>query len=317
MVAKSILVLFFLCWNVGIGQVQFQLQRITPCDSLAYIEKEIYFLEDAEGDESYSNIESDTVTLPHPGKYIVKRVTEPELEDYIINLTEGLTIETSNDPKIMLRSPWTMHPDFIYYICGKPGDGYQEDFYPDGKIKIRGTFKDGAIVDSLAEYYPNGSRKRNIIYNNNGAHITTYNNLNKKESYYWSAKRGYMGYRSRRRTVYFEDGNINFVISDIDHIIKEEEYYPNRYLKTKQKKNKRIEYFNSGNIKTIYSWKTIKKFRNINREENVNNYNYFFKISIKSYDEKGSLVNKECQEESSKNYPQPSIAYKDQNLWSK
>lgn len=308
MVLKSIIILLFLCCNVGNGQVQFQLQRITPCDSQPYVEKETYFLTDAtDAEKSYSNLGSDLITLPYPGKYIVNRVTEPDLQDYIVDLKEGLTIETCHDPKIMLRVPWIVDPDFIYLVCGTPCQGYQEDFYSDGKIKIRGTFKDGFIADSLVEYHSNGKMQRETRKQKDGIHTSRYDNLGRKTNYFWSARRGYMVYSDRREITYFPNEKINLDISDIKHVIKIEGYYPNGNLKIKQTENKRIEYFESGSVKVIYSWETSKEFDGI--IDNENRYYYTFQIKLKNYDEKGKLINEEYKEEESDLYPQPSIAY--------
>ncbi|RWW99551.1 hypothetical protein EPI11_11400 [Flavobacterium cerinum] len=309
MIVRSILLLLLFCCNVGNGQVQFQLQRITPCDSLPYIEKETYFLIDATGVEveSFSNMDSDVITLPRPGKYIVQRVTEPGLEYYTIELKEGLTIETCYDPKIMFRQPWIVDSDFVYFVCGKPAYGYQEDFYPDGKIKIRGTFKDGFVTDSLVEYYSNGKLQRKVRYKKDGVHTDRYDSLGKKTSYFWSARRGYMVYGGWREIIYFSNEKINLDISEIGHIVKIEGYYPNGNLKIKQTKKKRIEYYESGNIKTIYSWKANKEFDNTIDNESI--YYYTFQIQVKNYDEKGRLINEEYKEEDGNSYPQPSIAY--------
>lgn len=305
---KSLILLLFLCCNIGNGQVQFQLQRITPCNSQPYIEKETYFLRDAtDTEKSYSNFESDVITLPYPGKYIVQRVTEPDLQDYIVELKEGLTIETCHDPKIMFRLPWIVDPYFVYLVCGIPCQGYQEDFYPDGKIKIRGTFKDGFVADSLVEYHPNGKMQRVTREQKDGIHTSRYDNLGRKTNYFWSATRGYMVYGGWREIVYFSNEKINLDISDIGHIVKIEGYYPNGNLKIKQTKKRRIEYYESGNVKTVYSWKASKEFGGIRDNENI--YYYTFQIKVKNYDEKGRLVNKENKEEEGNSYPQPSIAY--------
>lgn len=305
---KSLILLLFLCCNIGNGQVQFQLQRITPCNSQPYVEKETYFLRDTtDNDKSYSNFESDVITLPYPGKYIVQRVTEPDLKDYIVELKEGLTIETCYDPKIMFRKPWVVDSDFVYFVCGMLCQGYQEDFYPDGKIKIRGTFKDGFVTDSLVEYYSNGKIQRETRNQRDGIHTNRYDNLGRKTNYFWSARRGYMVYGGWREIIYFSNEKINLDISDIGHIVKIEGYYPNGNLKIKQTKKKRIEYYESGNIKTIYCWKANKEFDNTIDNESI--YYYTFQIKVKNYDEKGKLINEEYKEEDGNSYPQPSIAY--------
>lgn len=315
MIVRSILLLLLFCCNIGNGQVQFQLQRITPCDSLPYIEKETYFLTDATGVEveSFSNMDSDIITLPRPGKYIIQRVTEPDLKDYMVELKEGLTIETCYDPKIMFRLPWIVDPNFVYYVCGKPAYGYQEDFYPDGKIRIRGTFNDGFIVGSLDEYHPNGKLQRSVRYKKDGVHTDRYDSLGKKISYYWSTGRSYMVYNSQRKIVYFSDESINFEISDINRVTKIKDYYQNGHLKIKQTKNKRIEYYESGSIKTAYYWKTNKKLDRV-IDNNEKEYTYTFQITIKNYDESGKLIDEEYDDE--KGYlPQPLIAYKDEKLF--
>jgi len=305
-------ILTLLCLQPLYSQsVQFQIQRTNPCNPTPVIEKETYFIIDTTDGAwtDYSNIDSDVITLPKPGKYIVLRGTEPDIENYTIDLKAGLTIETIHDPKIMLRLPSTLDANFVYETCGKLSEGYQEEFYPDGRIKIRGTFKEGFIKDSVAEYFSNGKRKYQCQYKKKEVLTTRYDSINGKTSIYWSQRGSFMIYHSHSSTVFFPNQTVNWIRSDIKNIITIREYYPDGTLKLKQTKNRRTEYYTNGKPKINYEWrrKTAGSYFDGKR--------YNFRITTRTYTEAGILLSTETKvDKINSHYKQPEIAYSDKHL---
>jgi antitoxin component YwqK of YwqJK toxin-antitoxin module len=309
---KLLSYLLFLFTAASQGQsVQFQIQRINPCSTVPVIEKEFYSLTDTVGGvwQDYSNFNSTIVTLPKPGKYILYRYSEAESQPYLVDLKEGLTIETIHDPKIMLRLPSTLDANFVYETCGKLSEGYQEEFYPDGRIKIRGNFKEGFIKDSVAEYFSNGKRKYQCQYKKKEVLTTRYDSINGKTSIYWSQRGSFMIYHSHSSTVFFPNQTVNWIRSDIKNITTIREYYPDGTLKLKQTKNRRIEYYANGKPKINYEWrrKTAGSYLDGKR--------YNFRITTRTYTEAGILLSTETKvDKSNSHYKQPEIAYSDKHL---
>lgn len=286
------------------AQVQFQIRRINPCNTESQPEREQYYLSDSiYCDVVYDNLDSEIITLPKTGKYYVTRISEPEVEPYQVELDEGLTVETVKDPRIMERYINVIEPYYEYQVCGNAANGYHEDFYNDGKLKIRGTFKQGFVKDSIAIYYPNGQLEIKTEYKRDGVHTVSYDTCGIKLNYYWSEKGSYMIYRSRRFIKYYTDGSIKSNISDINNIVKIKQYYPDGKLQVMQNKKSRQEYYKSGVLKKKYIWKS-----------KVDNGEFIINIKVKEYDEDGICIGEYIDEDYS-NYPQPTFAFQDNDLW--
>lgn len=236
-------------------QIRFQIKRISPCDSVGKIDSVWYYLSDSLGSTYHS--ESGTVTLPKIGVYNVHFWTYRDLAFPSINILDtGLLIYSFYEPKIVLRS-YGMHPRFVYESCGKLINGYDEDYYSNGNIRIRGNFQEGKPKDSLVMFYTNGFIKKRLTYLPKEVFIEEYDSLsnlikvshNSNKSYYLT---------DYTTTEYYSNGKIRLKESNIDKLVKIEEYYPNGKVKIIQTKKERIEYHENGNKEIVYTWKSGK-----------------------------------------------------------
>lgn len=298
----SIILMLFGVFNFLHAQsVEFQLQRLSPCDSLPIPEDQHYFLTDVPykvTDETYDNSGSNVVIVPKPGKYLLHRYTEPDIKPYEIELKLGRNVETVYDSKIIFRCSATVEPYFFYEVCGNLAEGYQEDFYPNGKIRIRGNFKEGNALDSIAEYYENGNRSRILFYKRKGVFFTEYDSLGKKKHFRWSESRDCLiSYCSFKEVWYGVDEMPVYEFSNMNHVIEIKEHYLSGSLKLLQKKKYRVEYYQNGNIENKFTWKTKRK-----------SGEYVHGIVHQQFDVNGKLIAENFEEDRSY-YPQPSIAH--------
>lgn len=281
-------------------QIRFQIKRINPCDSIGKIDSSWYYLSD-NLDSTYHS-ESGTVILPKTGVYNVHFWTYRDLPfPQIIIQDTGLMIYTFYEPKIVLRS-YGMHPRFVYENCGKLINGYDEDYYSNGNIKIRGNFQEGKPIDSLVTFYTNGVAERRLTYLPKEVLIEEYDSLanltkishNSNKSYYLT---------DYTATEYYPDGQIRLKESNIDRLVKIQEYYPNRQIKIVQTKKGRTEYHQNGQEAIIYSWKR-KKQKVIPGE-----YNFDYTITKKLFDETGIPLEVQVYDYWGLYQPQPRLEF--------
>lgn len=232
--------------------IRFQFKRVNACTQLGQIDSTLYYLKD-EKDSAYESKDG-TVLLPGPGKYKICMWSEPETNFPPIEITsQPLVTYVYNEPKIEVRA-YGMHPVMVYETCGKPIDGYLEDFYPNGKCRIRGNFKQGKPKDSLVTFYANGVVKKRKRYLPNEMLIEEYDSLNNITKVSHNSNRSY--YLTDYSTVeYYSNGRIKLKESSKNRLVTIEEYYPGGQLKTIQTKKYRTEYFENGKISVACKWK--------------------------------------------------------------
>jgi antitoxin component YwqK of YwqJK toxin-antitoxin module len=279
---KLLVLLLLLTFHFSRGQVvRFQIKRVTQCDKDGKIDSSYYYLTDYK-DSIYKN-ESGTVLLPKTGKYIIHNWSEPDTDFPIININEeGLFIYTLYEPKIVMRS-YGMHPRYVYEICGMAIDGFQEDFYSNGNLRIRGNFIKGKPKDSLVKFYSNGVTKRRLTYLPKEIFIEEYDSLSNLEKISHNSNKSYY-LTDYKTTEYYPNGKIRLKESHIDRLVKIEEYYANGQVKIVQTKKGRTENHENGNKKIVYTWKR-KKQKVIPGE-----YNFDYSITKKIFDETGLLL---------------------------
>lgn len=263
------------------GQVvRFQMIRVTPCDTIGKVDSSFYYLVD-DKDSIYENW-SGIVIVPKIGKYEIRSRWEPDTDFPAIDINkEGLFIYTFYEPKIVMRS-YGMHPTYVYEICGKAIDGFQEDFFLNGSPRIRGNFVKGKPKDSLVTFYPNGAAKKRVTYLAKEIFIEEYDSLsnlvkvshNSNKSYYLT---------DYKTTEYYPNGMIRLKESSVDRVVQFHEYYPNGQVKTVQARKWRREYHENGIRSIFYTWKRKKQM--VIRGK----YNFDYTIRKKIFDAAGSL----------------------------
>ena len=64
------------------------------------------------------------------------------------------------EAKIQLYVTGAFDTPPVYVKCDIEINGYQEDYYDNGVLKMRGNFKNGRAKDSLVTFYPNGNLEK-------------------------------------------------------------------------------------------------------------------------------------------------------------
>lgn len=108
-----------------------------------------------------------TIVLTEPGRY--RLVPLFGASSHNIYLKSGVNRDTLTMKAIKTCSDLNSKPRFIGYCrCGKRIDGYQEDRYNNGNLRIAGKFKNGVPVNKLTFYNTNGKIEEIRFYNKNG-----------------------------------------------------------------------------------------------------------------------------------------------------
>lgn len=298
---RKLFIILILAFHFCKGQqVRFQIKRISPCDSVGKIDSSSYFLSD-NLDSNYQS-ESGTVILPNIGVYKVHFWTYRNLPFPQINIQDtGLLVYLFYQPKIVLRS-YGMHPRFVYENCGKLINGYDEDYYSNGNIRIRGNFQEGNPKDSLVEFYTNGITKKRFTYLPKEIFIEEYDSLSNLKKVSHNSKKSYY-LTDYTTTEYYSNGKVRLRESSIDRLVKIKEYYPNGQLKLTQTKNGRIEYHENGKKEIVYTWKR-KKQKVIPGE-----YNFDYTITKKIYDKAGIQIEVQIYNYWGLYQPQPRLEF--------
>jgi antitoxin component YwqK of YwqJK toxin-antitoxin module len=250
--------------------IRFQLFVKTPCTDISRLalnrnlsipEQLSYHLEKISnpGDTKYRNNETGTIQLPDTGFYKVYIYENGETATSLIEIKDsGLYTYTFEEDKIIFRC--LGDPGCFYYNCDSLANGYLEDYYSNGNIKIRGNFVNGKEKDSLVTFYQNGitktryllfSKRRVRYYFDSASHLISIDQYT--HFHEWSIV--YRGPTYNHRKEYFPNGDIKsnqFLIDDEPYRIKE--FYENGNVKIKQTKKSRTEYSENGNVKTKYNW---------------------------------------------------------------
>lgn len=290
-------ILILLGVQISNGQtIRFQFKRVNACNKLGTIDSSWYFLRD-EKDSTY-NCQDGTVFLSKPGKYQIVMWSELDTKFPVVEITnQELFTYTYNEPKIVIRS-YGMHPITVYETCGKPIEGYQEDFYPNGHLKIRGSFQNGEPRDSLVTFYLNGTIKRRLIYFPKEIQIEEYDSQNRLTKVSHNSNKSY--YLTDYRTIeYYSNGKVKLKESSLKRLVTIEEYYSNGQLKILQTKKYRREYFENGELSIEYRWKR-KRVKEIKGE-----YRLEFKVFKTIYNPDGNKIEYAVYENWRMLQPQP------------
>lgn len=307
-----IAILFLTTLNSVYGQgIKFQIKRINPCDRIGKIDSSDYYLSDNLDSTYYG--ESGVVKLPKPGIYNVHFSTYRDIDFPKINIQDtGLFVYTFHEPKIILRS-YGMHPRFVYESCGKLINGYDEDYYSNGNIRIRGNFQEGKPKDSVVTFFSNGIPQKRLTFLPKEIFIEEFDtsaNLikvshNSNKSYYLT---------DFNTTEYYTNGKIKRHESNIKRLAIIKEFYPNGQLKIVQTKKYRNEYYENGNKEITITWKR-KKVKEIKGE-----YRFDFKTHKTKYNLDGEKVEEIVYEDWRLLQPQPRLEVSSSdwiNKWTK
>ncbi len=108
-----------------------------------------------------------TIELPTVGTYRLQSSLNYINQDIIIE--QGVNIDTLSTVIIQECLEPISHPNFIgYCCCSEKCDGFQQDYYNNGTVRIEGTFKAGIPTDEVKYYYDDGTLKMVKFYNRKG-----------------------------------------------------------------------------------------------------------------------------------------------------
>lgn len=282
-------------------EVRFQFYRVSKCDNIERLDSGYYYLTSLTTgfDTTYLNING-TVILPDTGWYQIHLYEEPdaELEPVYIRET-GLFQYKYYEPKIILRY-YGMHGHGrrVYEECGIAINGFKEDFYPNGKIRVRGHFKEGRPTDSLVTFHRNGVPERRLTYLSKQTVIEEFDSLGNRIRVSRNSNKSYFltDYKSKD---YYPDGKLKKVESKKDNVTLIKSFYPNGIMEIHQTKKSRIEYYESGKIMNSCTWK--QKRNKVVKGE----YEIDYTITLISYDSSGQVFEKIVFEEWGSREPQP------------
>jgi hypothetical protein len=157
-----VIIFLIFCLNVFGQKIGFNLYIYNPCVDSIYSadcyrlilknDSNVYFVSDSMG----------FCILPDTGIYrlLVFNNVDDENKLYYFKTT-GSYNDTITIQKVYGCYEPTSKPGFYgYCCCDKICDGYQIDYYANGKIKFEGLFKNGQPLGELKYYYPSGKIKR-------------------------------------------------------------------------------------------------------------------------------------------------------------
>lgn len=108
-----------------------------------------------------------TIKLNQPGTYKLEASSYGIKQN--VEIKRGTNIDTLFTQKINECLEPVSHPNFIGFCCcdGKC-DGFQQDYYSNGILRIEGNFKNGRAIGKVKMYYFNGSIQEIRTYNKKG-----------------------------------------------------------------------------------------------------------------------------------------------------
>jgi antitoxin component YwqK of YwqJK toxin-antitoxin module len=275
------LILFIFSSTICYGQgVRFQLYRTKACSTVEKLDSSYSLYKIGKMLDTSYLPKSGTVYLPGPGKYGVLGVG-PIIDTVFDIRGTGLFIARLREPDAGLYITGATDTPPLYTRCDSLLDGYQEYQYPNGDLKMRGTFRKGRPKDSIVTFYPGRRMEERIIISPKVVLIEEFDEAGHKIKVAHNQNKSFMTYREYRWEEYFPDGKIKRKESSIKDVVRIEEFYPGGQLKLKQTKKDRLEYYEDGKLNVSYSWKNIEKGK-----DHWNTY----KIYQIKYDHEGKIL---------------------------
>jgi len=296
---EKIILLFLLLGNIGLSAQEVRYEPIFINQKTQKIDTFVFFtIYDQNDNEIAWNKFSNIVELPDTGMYKMDLNLGDMIYDIHID-SYGYSSDTFNIPLYHLIF-YVSTPPTWDYCCGKNFgedlcNGLLVDYYYNGNIHLIGTFKNGQPIDTLQEYYENGTLKSIEYYSPNKY-------VQKKPywvQYRWHKlfdKEGRCTFEYNNKTKeekqYYPNGNLykfshyvrvnNFNLTD-----NYQEYYENGNLKIIEKKRSREEYHENGILAVKARLYKSNYFRGLNFKNDQTK-----RIKFKQYDLTGKYIQK-------------------------
>ncbi len=294
---KLLSIAFILIGHYVFGQptIWFQMQRVDYCTKETKIDSSLYYLVDVMG-EKHRNLNG-KVILPFAGEYEIYHPSQPDVEFPIVEIKTEENIYTHYETKIKVLPGHSLNRLYVYKDCNGILNGLNEDFYENGNLRLRGSFKDGIPKDSITLFYPNGNIQKSIIffpkhlyfkeYDSTGA-LQMINHISTKTADYY-------------KTTYYPNGNINSNEKFKKGFQYLTEYYAGKKIKKEIGKNFRKEYTANGVLETEYKWRA---------KTSQSAHNKIFEVTRTTYTDTGNKLEEiKYITESVNRQPSLAIAY--------
>ena len=135
------------------GQTKYEPIFINQCNN-EIVDSVIWYLADSSKAYGMENLESKPIELPKAGLY--KLYVNFDNPPITVEITSNkVNRDTIFLKKLELGIYVSNPPHSEYFQCGKLANGEITDFYANGNLRTRGTFKNGQPSDTLFEYHRN------------------------------------------------------------------------------------------------------------------------------------------------------------------
>ncbi len=228
----SFYIVFTILSQTIFGQITYEPIFINQCTK--EVENHVFwYLTDSFKMYGFENLESKPVNLPKPGFY--------NLHINIDNPTITIEIKSNKvnrDTIFLKRLELGIYisnpPHSEYFDCGNLANGKIVDFFANGNIRTKGTFKKGQPIDTLFEYHRNGKLSKLFIPRKKWKKVTYFENGQLKSVY---------DTKKRFEKEYYQNGQL-----------KKEEFWNRKYIL------KSTEFDLNGNVIKTINKREQKKF---------------------------------------------------------
>ena len=207
------------------------------------VDPESWVLIDALGSHTSKKKSGKSIVVPRAGDY--KLIIGGRLVEVPVHIeAQSIQKDTLLLPRLTKRYLLSDPPITVYSDCENMlAEGSITDYYLDSTIRLKGSFKQGRAIDTVRNYFPNGSLERIELYTTWG-----FNYLTK---------------------TYFVSGNIE-TTSDLRNEVFEK-FYPSGGLKSIESnkgKVSRKEYYENGTLKLDEGLQKRMKFDSLGHTTN-------------------------------------------------
>lgn len=237
------LILFLFYQNIYAQQYVYAPVMIDLCTGR--IDSSIVFILDNKAYLGFNEpFEIPYFSLPDTGAYIIYTMFEMRT----IHVQEaGVLRDTFYKPRFSEDLMVGSGGAYRYYYCGEEAEGNLQDYYPNGGLRIEGTFKNSFAIDSVKLYYESGGvkeirirhLKKHFRFHENGV-IASFHDWQKGD------------YRD-----YYPSGQISEIGNYIEKKAFNRKYFENGGLKSFKKRNLKLDYYQNGIIKRRIKRKRI------------------------------------------------------------
>ena len=277
----------------SLGQsIEFSLDIKNPCDGLIKPDSSFYLSRNFEIYSDTSSFYNRVVALPDTGTYMLYLYNRAlDIDSIPITISDFKPTTYTYLANKIQRIKRGMHGPFVYECCNEPCQGFNQDRYQNGNLRIEGYFNEGKPIKDLNFYTESGQLKRKLVFQKRVTEIYEYDSESNliKESFNSNKLYYLTDFTSNE---YYQNGELKIRTRRKNGIEKIQVFKDNGDLLTKQTKNNRIEYDSLGNLKLKYH----RSRRNVLIDIFKKEYKFTYKIRKEEYDPNGNLTSRAVYE---------------------